>query len=84
MFVHATCVHVNDVSVLRREPFAADEYDCAVRIIDASAKLDAEGEMQLATVRSDIIAAAPAKIAMALKLWGGAFRQARAKRYLAW
>ena len=79
MFVHATRVHIDAVFVLHRGPSAAEEYDCAVRMIHAGAKLEAGDRMQLAAIRSEIIAVASAKIAMALSLWRSAFSQMRTR-----
>jgi HPr kinase/phosphorylase len=68
--VHATCVDIDGVAVLLRGPFAAGKYDLALRMIDAGAKLVADDQMQLAAVRGELIASAPAQLSDKIEVCG--------------
>ena len=68
--VHATCVDVDGTAVLLRGPSAAGKSDLALRLIDAGAKLIADDQVQLAAVRGELIASAPAQLSGKIEVRG--------------
>ena len=68
--VHATCVDVDGTAVLLRGPSAVGKSDLALRLIDAGAKLIADDQVQLAAVRGELIASAPAQLSGKMEVRG--------------
>ena len=68
--VHATCVDIDGVAVLLRGPSAAGKSDLALRFIDTGAKLVADDQVQLAAVRGELIASAPAQLSRKIEVRG--------------
>jgi len=68
--VHATCVDIDGVAVLLRGPSAAGKSDLALRLIDTGAKLVADDQVQLAAVRGELIASAPAQLSRKIEVRG--------------
>jgi len=68
--VHGTCVEVAGTGVLLRGPAGSGKSDLALRLIDEGGRLVADDQVELAVVRDQVHALAPASILGRLEVRG--------------
>jgi len=70
LFVHATCVALDDVAVLLRGAPGSGKSDLALRLIDGGAQLVADDQVELSAAGGALLARPPAVLAGLLEVRG--------------
>ena len=68
MFLHATCVAINDQGVLLVGPSGVGKSDLALRLIDGGAELVSDDQTKVCLEKGKLLASPPDKLAGMLEI----------------